>query len=143
MSKDEIATVLDEIALLMELQGENAFRSNAYRNGARAVSQLEGDLQTLIVDKQLSQQKGIGESLAEKITALYTTGTLPIYDDLRKKVPEGVRLLLRVPSLGPKKIMALRKELNVQSVEDLKKACDEGKVAKLKGQVPGRDSIPL
>ncbi|HEY1189063.1 MAG TPA: DNA polymerase/3'-5' exonuclease PolX [Gemmata sp.] len=133
MSKDEVAEALDEIGTLLELKGENAFRTNAYHNAARLVQQLPGDLTQMVADGKLSDVRGIGEALALKITTLVTTGALPYLDDLRASVPEGLVKMLRLPGLGPKKVKALHDLLQIDSIEKLKAACESGEVAKQKG----------
>ncbi len=133
MHKEQVAAVLDEIGTLLELQGANSFRSNAYHNGARALERLEGDLTEMVEAGTLSEIPGVGETLREKITTLVKTGALPFYDDLRKKTPPGLIEMLRVGGLGPKKVKALYDELGVDDLDKLKAACEDGRVAKLKG----------
>lgn len=133
MSKDEVAAAFEEIAALLEITGENAFKSNAYRTAARSVEQFEGDLKTAIADGSLSKVRGIGSSLLEKITTLVETGKLPYLEELRTKVPEGLLQVLRIPGLGPKKAKALFETLGVKDIESLKAACESDEVAKLKG----------
>lgn len=133
MDKDQVAGILSEIATLLELQGESAFRCNAYHNGARAIQQLETDLEEVVHQGKLGEIKGIGETLREKITTLVTTGSLPYYEDLKKKTPEGLLQMLRIPGLGPKKVKVLHDTLKIDTLEKLQKACESGEVAELKG----------
>ena len=133
MNKDQVAAVLDEIGTLLELQGENSFRCNAYHNAARTIEQLDTDLEEVVRSGQLGSIRGIGDTLREKITTLVTTGKLPYYEDLKKKVPAGVFDMLRVPGLGPKKVKALHDQLHIDDLEKLKQACEDGRVAELKG----------
>jgi DNA polymerase (family 10) len=133
MTKDEVAAALDEIGTLLELKGENAFRCNAYHNAARAIQQLEGDLKQLVHEQKLGDIRGIGATLQEKISTLVTTGRLPFLDDLRATIPAGMVEMLRIPGLGPKKIIALHDSLKLDTIEKLKAACDRGEVATLKG----------
>ncbi len=133
MHKEQVAAVLDEIGTLLELQGANSFRSNAYHNGARALEHLEGDLAEMVEAGTLADIPGVGETLRDKITTLVKTGSLPFYDDLKKKTPPGLIQMLRVGGLGPKKVKALYDELGVDDLDKLKAACEEGRVAKLKG----------
>ncbi len=133
MDKDQVAFILNQIGTLLELQGENPFRCNAYYNGARAIEQLETDLGELVATGKLDQVPGIGETLREKITTLVTTGHLPFYEELRKKTPPGLLDILRVQGLGPKKVKALYDQLGIDDLDKLKAACEEGRVAKLKG----------
>ncbi len=133
MHKDEVAAALDEIGTLLELQGENAFRCNAYHNAARALEQLEGDLGEMVKAGKLTEIRGVGDTLRDKITTLATTGKLPFLDDLRKKTPPGLIQMLRVGGLGPKKVKALYDQLGVDDLDKLKAACEAGRVAQLKG----------
>lgn len=133
MDKGEIAEVLEEIAELLELKGENVFKTRAYVNGARALETLEGDLGELIESGELGKIKGFGKALVEKVTTLYQTGELPYYEDLKASFPEGLLQLKEIPGLGPKKIVTLNKKLGVESVEALEEACTSGKVAELSG----------
>jgi DNA polymerase (family X) len=133
MTREEIASALDEIALLLELKGENAFRCQAYSNGARAIEQLEGDPASLLKEGKLVGVRGIGEALLQKITTLITTGELPYLTNLRTEVPPGFRDMLKIQGLGAKKIRAINEALGVTTIEELQKACEEGKVAGLKG----------
>ncbi|MFM8656535.1 MAG: helix-hairpin-helix domain-containing protein, partial [Chthoniobacterales bacterium] len=133
VTRDQVVDVLERIALLLELQGENPFKVRAYRNGARALELLEGDLATLVRDTGLEGIPGIGEALREKIGTLVTTGRLPYYDDLVAQFPPKLFELFDVPGLGPKKIKALYEQLKVASLAYLEKACKSGKVADLEG----------
>ncbi|VTR90753.1 histidinol phosphatase : DNA polymerase IV (Family X) OS=Singulisphaera acidiphila (strain ATCC BAA-1392 / DSM 18658 / VKM B-2454 / MOB10) GN=Sinac_2234 PE=4 SV=1: HHH_8: DNA_pol_B_thumb: PHP [Gemmata massiliana] len=133
MTKDDVADALDEIGTLLELKGENTFRTNAYHNAARLIQQLPGDLAQMVADGKLAEVRGIGEALALKITTLVTTGNLPYLEDLRASIPAGLVKMLRLPGLGPKKVKALHDLLNIDSIEKLKAACESGEVAKQKG----------
>lgn len=133
MTKDEVAGALEEIGVLLQLKGENDFRVRAYMNGARIISQVEGDLKALVASGRLSEIRGIGDTLQEKITALVTTGHLKFLDDLRSTVPSGLLEMLRLPGVGPKKVKALHDELGIDSIAKLKAACEAGSVAELKG----------
>jgi len=133
MDKAEVAAILDEIGTLLELQGENSFRCNAYHNGARAIEQLTTNLTDVVNAGKLAEVPGIGSTLQEKITTLVQTGALPYYDDLKKKIPAGVVEMLRIPGVGPKKVKAMWETLHVDTLEKLKAACETDQVAKLKG----------
>lgn len=133
MDKEQVAAILDEIGTLLELQGENSFRCNAYHNAARAISQLDQRLTDIVAAGELGNIRGIGETLKEKITTLVTTGRLPYYEDLKKQIPAGMLQMLRVPGIGPKKVKALHDELGIDDLDKLRKACEEDRVARLKG----------
>ena len=133
VTRDQVVDILERIALLLELQGENPFKVRAYHNGARSLEMLEGDLGTLVREDQLKGIPGIGEALREKISTLVTTGKLPYYDELVAQFPPKLFELFDVPGLGPKKIKALYAKLNIASLADLEKACQDDKVASLDG----------
>lgn len=133
MDKQEVSAILDEIATLLELQGENPFRCNAYTKGARAIGQLEANLADVIAAGQLDQIAGIGTTLRDKITTLVTTGHLPFYEDLKAKTPPGLLVMLRLPGVGPKKVKALYDQLGIDDLEKLRDACAADRVAGLKG----------
>jgi DNA polymerase (family 10) len=133
VTRDQVIEVLERIAILLELQGENPFKVRAYHNGARALEMLEDDLGTLVREDKLKGIPGIGEALREKISTLVTTGKLPYYDELVAQFPPKLFELFDVPGLGPKKIKALYEKLNVASLADLEKACKDDKVAGLDG----------
>jgi DNA polymerase (family 10) len=135
MTNRDIAAVFDEIAELLEFQGANPFRVRAYRNVARLVGDLPIALAE-IVDQEprsLKELKGVGDDLADKIYTLVTTGSLPFWEELKAAIPAGLVALMRVPGLGPKKAAALHRELGVQSLADLRAACEAHRVRELKG----------
>ena len=133
MTKNEIADVLNEIAVLLDLKGENPFKIRAYQTGARVLESLEEDLGKIIAENRLSSIKGIGEALVKKITELHETGKLKFYDELCASVAPGLVEMLEIPGLGAKKIKALHSKLGIDSIAALTKACEEGRVAELDG----------
>jgi len=133
MDREQVAAVLAEIGTLLELQGENKFKVNAYINGARAVQQMEGDLADAVRNDALRGIPGIGDTLREKITTLVTTGKLPFHEKLKAEIAPGLVEMLKIPGLGPKKVMALRDQLGIDTLDKLRLACEGGSVAKLKG----------
>jgi DNA polymerase (family 10) len=133
MDKHQVARILDECGTLLELQGENPFRCQAYHNAARAVEQLEEDLAELVAAGKLRDVRGIGETMLAKITKLVGTGQLEFYDELRAKVPPALVEMLRIPGLGPKKIKAVHEQLSISTIAELKQACADGRVAALRG----------
>jgi DNA polymerase (family 10) len=133
VTKSDIITILNEIAELLELTGENPFKVRAYYNAARTLEGQTEEVADLVKSGKLAELPGFGEALTEKITTLVTTGKLPYYEDLKKKIPEGLLQMIRIPGLGPKKAKALYDKLKIDSIEKLEKACQEHKVAKLGG----------
>ncbi len=133
MDKNQVAEILVEIGTLLELKGENPFKTRAYMNAARAIEGLSGSLAKIVAEKRLGEIKGIGEALEQKITELVETGKLAYYDELKASIPPGLIAMLEISGLGPKKIQALNKKLGVDSVEKLEAACKAGNVAELDG----------
>ena len=136
MTKDEVAAALHEIGTLLEVQGENAFRCQAYHNGATAVEQLSGDLQSLLRSGELATVRHIGPTILETITTLVQTGAHPVLSRLRAEIPTGLLEMLKVSGLGTKKVRALHEQLGISDLASLKQACEQNEVAKLKGFGP-------
>src|SRR4029077_6940353 len=99
MDKAQVAAILDEIGTLLELQGENPFRCNAYHTAARNISQLETNLKEIVEAGKLSENAGTGATVPEKVPTLVKTGALPFYDELKKKFPPGLLEMLRIPGV--------------------------------------------
>jgi len=133
MNREEMAEVLEKIALLLELKGENPFKVRAYRQGAEIVLSMEDDVVELAKNDGLTGVKGIGDALRDKLGEMAKTGRLEFYENLKSEFPESIFSLFDVQGLGPKKIKALYDALGVDSVEKLRVACDVGKVAELPG----------
>ena len=133
MDKDQVAEVLTNIAVLLELKGENPFKTRAYLNAARTIETMSEPLAKVVAEHRLGEMKGIGEALQKKITELVTTGGLAYYEELKAATPPGLVAMLDIPGLGPKKIKALHDELGIETVELLEQACKDGKIAGLKG----------
>jgi DNA polymerase (family 10) len=133
ITRETIALTLENIALLLELKGENPFKVRAYRTGAEIVSTFAGDIVQKARDNDLGDTKGIGKALAEKLNELATTGQLSYYEKLRGEFPATIFDLFEITGLGPKKIKALYDKLNIISIAGLEQACESGDVTKLPG----------
>src|SRR5881296_3938399 len=133
MTKEQIAGVLERIAMLLELKGENPFKIRAYTNAARAIETFGGNISNFQDEEALSKIPGIGKSIALKIKELATTGSLKYLEELSAEFPSGILELFSLPGLGAKKIKALHDKLQISSLEQLQKACETGRVAELPG----------
>jgi len=133
MDRKEVAAALAEIGLLLELLGDNPFKTRAYQNGARIIRGLEEDLPDLVRQKSLTGIKGIGDALAEKITTLVEEGSLPYLEELRAKVPPGLLEWLKIPGLGAKKARAIHVALDIRTLGELEYACIENRLRDLQG----------
>jgi DNA polymerase (family 10) len=133
MDKEKVAEILVDIGTLLELKGENPFKTRAYLNAARALESLTEPLARLVEEERLGEIKGIGDALQQKITELVTTGKLKYYDELKASVPPGFVEMLGIPGVGPKKIIALNLKLGIRSIEELEAACKADRVSQLDG----------
>ncbi|MGF7398563.1 DNA polymerase/3'-5' exonuclease PolX [Thermoanaerobacterium thermosaccharolyticum] len=133
MDKKTVIDILNEIGLLLELKGENPFKSRAYYNAARTIEVLDDDIEKLIKEDRLKDIKGIGDALNKKLTELVTTGRLEYYDNLKASIPEGLFEMLKIPGLGPKKIKTLYDKLDIKTVGELEYACIENRLVELPG----------
>jgi DNA polymerase (family 10) len=132
-NKDEIADTLESIGLLLELKGENAFKTRAYSNAARAVETYPGSIETMAREGRLMEIPGIGAAIAGKISELALTGRLDYFEKLRTEFPATLFDLFHLQGVGAKKIKALYEQLGVTSIPELEAACKSGKVAALAG----------
>lgn len=134
MKNEFIAVQFELLADLLEIQGANPFRIRAYRNAARTISSTSESLSELVAAKEdLTQFAGIGKDLAKQIEEITTKGQHSALEELRKQIPGGVLDMLRIPGVGPKKVSVFFNELGLKSLEDLKAACEAGRLSKLKG----------
>ena len=128
-----IAAALREIGRLLKVKGDNPFKVQAYARGARALENLGDDLNALVRARRLTEVAGIGNALASIIEEIYRTGECWMLRQLHDELPPGAVKLSEVPGLSLKKITALHDALRIESVADLKTACQEGLVRNVKG----------
>lgn len=133
MDKRDVARTLEEIAVLLELKGENPFKVRAYENAARAIDGLSQDLGELIEEGKLIEVQGIGESIARNVTDLWKTGHMKFYEELVDSTPPGYLEMIRVPGLGSKRVRILGETLGITSLAELKAAAEKEEIRNLKG----------
>ncbi|MGE9267352.1 MAG: helix-hairpin-helix domain-containing protein, partial [Verrucomicrobiales bacterium] len=133
MTRQLLVDTLEEIALLLELKGENHFKTRAYKNGADIVQSYDGDIVAKAAANELKGIKGLGDALQQKLHELASTGRLAYHENLRAEFPETLFELFKLQGLGPKKIKILHDTLGISSLPELKEACENGHVAALKG----------
>lgn len=133
MDKHDLARIFNEIGLLLELKGENPFKSRAYYNAARTIENLTEDLAEIIKAGRVSELPGFGAALAKKVEEWSETGTIEYYENLKNTTPPGLFELLRVPGLGAKKINTIYQMLGVTSLEMLEEACNQNRLVALPG----------
>ncbi len=134
MDKNQIASILEDVAVLLALQeGSSQFEVRAYENAARAVNSLDGDIAQLAREGKLKGVPALGPTIIKRIEEMVNTGQLAYYDELRQATPAVKLDMLRIPGVGPKKINAIYDQLHVNNIAELEQACRDDKVAHLPG----------
>jgi DNA polymerase (family 10) len=132
MDNNEIANRFSLLSKLLDIHGENSFKSKSYSIAAYKIDQLTVELQTLPREK-IFQLNGIGEAIGKKILELIETGKMKVLEEIISKTPEGILDLMKIKGLGPKKIGIIWKEMNVENIGELLYACNENRLSLLKG----------
>ena len=133
MTKYEIAAILEEIAFLLELKGENPFKARAYNRAAEILKTLPEEPAALVAERRLDEVKGIGPTLAATVEELVTSGSCQLHVELLELFPRGLLELAGVPGLGPKKLKVIHDRLGVSSLGELQYACIENRLVDLPG----------
>jgi DNA polymerase (family X) len=133
MNNSDVVGALSEIAELLELKNESSFRIRAYENAAKAVSNLTEDVRALASSGELTNVKGIGKGIAQRIDELLADGRIPYLEELRAQFPSGVRELMRVPGVGPSLARRAYTELGVSNLDEFKLAAEDGRLATMSG----------
>ncbi|RJQ82501.1 MAG: hypothetical protein C4519_07805, partial [Desulfobacteraceae bacterium] len=134
MQNADIADIFNQMADLLEIEGENVFRVRAYRNAARTVADLPYSVSRMAASAEsLTQLPGIGKDLASKIMEICQTGALAKLKELEAKTPPELCRLLKIANLGPKRVKALQQALGIRNLDDLKAAARAGKIQQVEG----------
>jgi len=133
MYDKKLIKLLRNASILLQIKGENIFKANAYANAADIIESQQLDVAELVQNGKLGEIKGFGEALVKKITEYVQTGKMSFYEKLIQEVPEELVKITKIPGIGPKKTKQLYEKLGIRTIEDLEKACIEGKIAPLKG----------
>lgn len=131
-ANEEVEALLQEYADLIAITGGEAFKARVYEKAARAIGGYHADVSKLDV-KGLRDIPNVGKSIADKIVEFLGSGHVSAIEETRASIPAGVRELITIPTLGPRKAMALYEELGVSSVDQLLDAIDEERLRDLKG----------
>jgi DNA polymerase (family 10) len=131
---NDIASVFDEIADFLEIEGQNPFRIRAYQNAARTIRGLGAELKDMVADNaDLTLLPGIGKELAAKIHEILETGTAKALIKLQERIPKTVLEILRLPNLGPKRVRVLYHDLKIETLKQLSQAAREDRIRALEG----------
>jgi DNA polymerase (family 10) len=130
----EIARVLEDVAVLLEIKGSNPFRIRAYQNAARTIESHTTPLRKMVEDEaDLTELPAVGKDISSHVTELVTAGKLSLLDELSREIPLSLIELTRLPGVGAKKAKKLWDELGVETIDDLERVGQEGEVARLAG----------
>lgn len=132
MNNDQIADNFTLLAKLMDIHGDNTFKSRSYANAAYQINQLNIQLDTL-TPAAINALKGIGDAIGKKIQEQIQTGVLPLLQEYLDKTPAGIIEMLSIKGLGPKKIATIWKELEIETLGELLYACHENRLTLYKG----------
>jgi DNA polymerase (family X) len=133
MRNSDIADAFEELASLYELDGAVVYRVVAYRNAAKAIREAGVSVAELQRQGRAEELAGVGKTIAEKIGALLEGGSIPSADKLKQRIPSGLIEVTRIPGLGPKRARQLHQELGVESLDDLRKAAEQGRLKDVPG----------
>src|ERR671929_688451 len=133
MRNGDIAEAFEELASLYELDGAVVYRVVAYRNAAKAIREAGVSVAELQRQGRAEELPGIGKTIAEKIGALLEQGSIPSADKLKQRIPSGLIEVTHMPGLGPKRARLLHDHLGVCSLDDLRRAADEGRLRDVPG----------
>jgi DNA polymerase (family X) len=136
MSNKRVIEIFTRVADILEIKGENRFKILAYRKAAGNIEALGMELQDYLEENKLSEIPGVGKALQEKIIEIVRTGELELLERIEKDIPEGLLDILLVPGVGPKKTALFHRELGINNLEELKKACSEQRLQGVKGLGP-------
>jgi DNA polymerase (family 10) len=131
MRNDDVAELLNEIADMLEIKGESAFKIRAYREAARQIENLQEDITAIAAQNRLTDIRGIGESIASKIKEYVTTGKSSYRDRLAQTLPPGLAEILEIPGIGARKAQIFYEHLGISTVDELEKAAKEHKLREL------------
>ncbi len=133
MINAELVRAFERIADLMEITGGDRFRINSYRRVARTLDSLTEDVADLAARGELTTLQGVGKGTAARIEQFLKTGAIDVLTELESQLPSGLPDLLSIPGMGPKKVAAVYRELNVGTLDDLKRVIASGELARLAG----------
>jgi DNA polymerase (family X) len=131
-ANEAVEALLMEYADLVSISGGDPFKARAYEKAARSIGGYHTEISTLDL-KGIMAIPNVGKSIAEKVIEFLDTGSIPGVEELRAQIPAGVRELISIPTLGPKKALVLYRDLRIASVEELADAIHEGRLHGMRG----------
>ena len=133
LSAKDAGEIFEEVAELLEFQGENQFRVRAYETAARLLVSQTMSIPELMEEVKGGRIKGIGTGLQEALREISESGSYSLLSELRLSFPDGLRQLMRVSGLGPKKLKVLHEQLGISNLDAFLEACADGRLLEVKG----------
>jgi len=143
LTNGDLARIFHEIGDMLELKGELVFKTVAYHRAADAIGRSPVDLVSAYRSGTPPQVPGVGKAISDKIRELATTGHMAVYDRLRAEVPPSLIEILQIPGLGPKTVRQLHLELGIETVDDLRRAAEEGRLRTIRGMSARTEALVL
>jgi len=129
----EIASIFNQIADLLDIEGANPFRIRAYRRAATSLEALTGNIEMIVHEGTLREIPGIGGDLAAKIVEYLQTGKMEAHETLKQEIPLGLVRMVDVPSIGPKTAKQIYDRFKIQSIDELEQLCKTDKLLSVPG----------
>ena len=143
LTNGDLARIFHEIGDMLEVKGELRFKTVAYHRAADAIGRSPIDLVAAYRQGDPPKIPGVGAAISDKITEIVTTGRMQYYDKLIAEVPPSLVELLRIPGLGPRTVRQIWLDLGVLTMDDLRKAAEEGRIRELRGLSERTEQIIL
>ncbi|MFL5675579.1 MAG: DNA polymerase/3'-5' exonuclease PolX [Chloroflexota bacterium] len=143
LTNGDLARIFHEIGDILELKGELVFKTVAYHRAADAIGRSPVDLVSAYRSGNPPTVPGVGKAISDKIRELVTTGRMAMYDRLRAEVPPTLVAILDIPGLGPKTVRQLNAELGIETVEDLRRAAEDGRLRTVRGMSARTEALVL
>jgi DNA polymerase (family 10) len=143
LTNGDLARIFHEIGDMLELKGELVFKTVAYHRAADAIGRSPVDLVSAYRSGDPPPIPGVGKAISDKIREIAMTGHMAVYDRLRAEVPPSLIEILEIPGLGPKTVRQLNSELGIETVDDLRRAAEEGRLRTVRGMSVRTEALVL
>ena len=131
--KKEAIKQINLFADLMEFNGANRFKINAFRGAANTLRSVDDDIEAMLQDGSITNIKGIGKGIQAFLYELSDNGVVKELDELSGSIPEGIIDILQIRGLGVKKVKQIHEALEVNNTNDLAEVCLTNKLSEIKG----------
>ena len=143
MDNTHYARILNDVAALLQLKGENRYRVRAFENAAQTIARLSSEVDTHVEEQSLESLQGIGSSIASDIEQIHETGSCEVYDALLEELDAGLLEILEIQGLGPKRVQKIYEELGTTTLDQLAEQARSGALSDLSGIGPKTEETVL